>query len=156
MAIDKERTKELIARIDDLFDEVTANLPISKEAVSWVKEKILSEALAELRKLVEESRPPSFFLLRRSGHGKSSLINGLANQDFAKVGHGARPTTQETTEYRIKFPQRYSEWVVYDSRGVFEITKPDGAEELDKPASIMFSRSAFNRSGPNCVAMVCP
>jgi len=47
----------------------------------------LGAAIGEIEALIEESRPPFFYLLGRSGHGKSSLLNALAGRDVVEVGH---------------------------------------------------------------------
>ena len=69
---------------------------------------------------MDEARPPAFYLLGQSGHGKSSLLNVLAGQDVAPVGTGAEPCTAATKEYVIRFPDRHAEWLFYDSRGLFD------------------------------------
>jgi uncharacterized protein (DUF697 family)/predicted GTPase len=128
MAIDKDRTKELVDQIDRLFEEVAGRLPSA--AMRWLKEQVMGKALAEVRQLVEQSRPPILYLLGRSGHGKSSLINALANKPVAAVGH-VRPTTAVSTPYTIDFPEQYASWQVIDSRGIFESTRPEGAAGRD-------------------------
>jgi uncharacterized protein (DUF697 family) len=128
MAIDKDRTRELLGQIDRLFQEVTCRLPTA--AVQWVKEQVMGKALGEVRDLVEKSRPPILYLIGRSGHGKSSLINALANKPVAEVGH-VRPTTARSTPHTIEFPELYSTWQVIDSRGIFESTRAEGAVAKD-------------------------
>lgn len=130
MAIDKNKTKQLIDDIDALFEVVSKPLP--KEARDFIKDTLMGEVFDEVRKLIEESRPPVLFLVGRSGHGKSSLLNALANRKVAEVGD-IKPTTIESIPYEIHFPDRYATWSVIDTRGIFETTKPDGA--LDEDAS---------------------
>ena len=124
MAIDKNRTRELLDSIDEFFDSVVGGLP--GEVVRFLKTAIMGPAFQEIRKLIEESRPPVLFLIGRSGHGKSSLINGLAGREAAPVGD-IKPTTPESTAYLIHFEEQFSAWQVIDSRGFFESTRPDGA-----------------------------
>jgi uncharacterized protein (DUF697 family)/predicted GTPase len=128
MAIDKDRTRDLLAQIDRLFHEVAGRLPGA--AMHWLKEQVMGRALAEVRQFVEQSRAPVLYLLGRSGHGKSSLINALANKPVAEVGH-VRPTTAVSTPYTIDFPEQYASWQVIDSRGIFESTRPEGASSRD-------------------------
>jgi uncharacterized protein (DUF697 family)/predicted GTPase len=128
VAIDKDRTRELLAQIDRLFHEVAGRLPGT--AMQWLKDQVMGRAMADVRQLVEQSRPPILYMMGRSGHGKSSLINALANKPVAEVGH-VRPTTAVSTPYTIEFPEQYSTWLVIDSRGIFESTRPEGASSRD-------------------------
>jgi predicted GTPase/uncharacterized protein (DUF697 family) len=121
VAIDKHQTKELLARIESMFEsEVLAWLSLPAPVVALVRTQVMGPALDELRRLVDEARPPAFYLLGQSGHGKSSLLNALAGQGVAPVGAGAEPCTVETKEYVVRFPDRHAEWVFYDSRGLFD------------------------------------
>jgi predicted GTPase len=85
------------------------------------------KALRETEELIDESRPPHLYVFGRSGAGKSSLINALANKNVAEIGN-IEPTTVESELYHIDFPDRYSTWDVIDSRGLFEIITPDWKE----------------------------
>ncbi len=128
MAIDKNKTRDFIQGIDELFDQVTLNLP--EEVKTFIKNNVMGEAFEEICKLVLESRPPKLFLIGRSGHGKSSVINLLANKHVAEVGD-VKPTTKETISYEIIFKDTYSTWTVFDTRGIFESTHPDGTLSHD-------------------------
>ncbi|MCB1318230.1 MAG: 50S ribosome-binding GTPase, partial [Leptospiraceae bacterium] len=128
MAIDRARTRELLQNVDEFFDSVTGGLP--GEAIAFVKRAVMGPAFEEIRRLIEESRPPVLFLVGRSGHGKSSLINSLAGQPVAEIGD-VKPTTPDSTPYLIHFPEQFSSWQVIDSRGIFESTRPDGAPGSD-------------------------
>lgn len=124
MAIDRNRTAELIREIDSLFDTLTETL--SEKVKKSFKEKVMGPAYQEISELIGESRPPVLFLLGRSGHGKSSLINALANKYAAEVGH-IKPVNRETVRHVISFEEKFSSWEVLDSRGIFEVTAPPGA-----------------------------
>jgi uncharacterized protein (DUF697 family)/GTPase Era involved in 16S rRNA processing len=117
MAIDKSRTRDLIEAIDASFDTLAVNLP--RPARDWLRQKVLGAAIGEIERLVHDSRPPVFYLLGRSGHGKSSLLNALAGREVAAVGH-VRPQTPGADPYLIAFPEVFAEWQVVDSRGIFE------------------------------------
>ena len=76
LAIDKEQTKQLLAKIESMFEsELLAWLSLPAPVVAQVRAKIMGPALAELHRLVDDARPPAFYLLGQSGHGKSSLLN---------------------------------------------------------------------------------
>ena len=128
MAVDKEKTKQLIESVNATFDTVASALEESKR--QWIKEKVLGAALGEIEKLVVESRPPVLYIMGRSGHGKSSLINALAKREVAKTDD-VRPCTVGVEPYFITFSEFYSEWHVIDSRGIFETTQPDGAPDAN-------------------------
>jgi len=124
MAIDKNKSRELINGIDNLFDSLAGNL--SAETKAFLRQKLLGPAFEELRELVEESRPPVLYLVGRSGHGKSSLINVLADKQVAEPGD-VKPKTFQSEHYLIPFDGQYAVWDVIDSRGIFETTTPAGA-----------------------------
>lgn len=128
MAIDKNKTKQLIKEIDELFETISKPLPDT--AKKFLKESVMGPVYDEVRSFIEESRPPVMFLIGRSGHGKSSIINALANKNVAEVGD-IKPTTIESIPYEIVFSERYATWSVIDTRGIFESTKPDGALSED-------------------------
>ncbi len=128
MAIDKKQVKGLLSSIDGLFEQVIQRMPIKLPmgTVQFLKDKVFGAAAEELRELVENARPPRLYLMGRSGHGKSTLINALANRDVALVGH-VEPTTTQSEIHRIEFPEVHAAWEIIDSRGIFEATRPDGA-----------------------------
>ncbi len=128
MAIDKNRTLDLLENIDQLFASVIGGLP--REVQEFLKRSIMGPALDEIRRLVTESRAPVLYLIGRSGHGKSSVINALAGKPVSEVGD-IKPTTPESIPYLISFDEVYSSWQVVDSRGIFETTRPDGAPARD-------------------------
>ncbi len=128
MAIDRNKTKELLESINDLFEQVTGSLPA--EAKNFIKTTVMGPVYQEIHDLIDESRPPVLFLIGRSGHGKSSIINALANKKVAEVSD-IKPGSPGSDPYEIIFEDRYATWTVVDSRGIFESTKPDGADEGD-------------------------
>jgi uncharacterized protein (DUF697 family)/GTP-binding protein EngB required for normal cell division len=127
MAINKQKTKEIIEEIDQLFDQLIGNVNPSIKV--WVEKNLLGPAFDEIKKLIEDSRPPKMFLIGRSGHGKSSLINALANKHVAEVGD-VRPTTYQSIPYLINFEESYSSWEIIDSRGLFESTSPVSVSDI--------------------------
>ena len=128
MAIDKKQAKTFLGSLDGLVDQVVRQLPIKVpiEVVKFIKEKVMGAAVDELRDLVVNARPPRLYLMGRSGHGKSTLINALANREVAVVGD-VKPTTTQSEVHQITFEEVHAAWEVIDSRGIFEATRPDGA-----------------------------
>lgn len=84
-----------------------------------------------------------FILCGRSGHGKSSLINLMAGEEIAKVGHTSS-TTAMWIPYEINFADKYLTMVV-DTRGFFESTTPSGAITEDAKQEL---KNAFIRNNP--------
>jgi len=128
MAIDRNKGKTLIEDIDKVFEATLGKL--NPQIQQFVKERILGPALTEFRELITDSRAPSLFLIGRSGHGKSSVINMLAGKRVAEVGD-VKPTTPGATLYLITFEDKFASWNVVDSRGLFETTPPAGAVTAD-------------------------
>lgn len=128
MAVDKSKTRDLIDEINAAFDIAASGL--SEKTREWLKKNIMGAALSEIEKLVVESRPPVLYVLGRSGHGKSSLINALVGRKVAEVGD-IKPRTIGADPYYISFPEVYAGWEIIDSRGIFETTTPEGAPQKD-------------------------
>lgn len=128
MAVEKDKAKKFIDQVEMFMPIVLETVP--EKYRDAVKNRLYLPALEELKKLIYESRPPVFYLVGRSGHGKSSLINALANKRVAEVGD-VKPTTGESLVYEIRFPKQSTAWKVIDSRGLFETTPPEGKIPVD-------------------------
>jgi len=136
MAIDKQNAKALLEGFNDLFDITISSVPnISPQISDKVKEIIIGETFKEIDRLIINGRGPRIYLLGRSGHGKSSVINRLSNQNLAEIGGVAGPTTSKAELYNIRFEDRFARWEVIDSRGLFETTKPKDVVQ-EKPSFI--------------------
>jgi uncharacterized protein (DUF697 family) len=140
MAVDRNRAKELIDGINASFEAVTGALPDA--ARRWLRDRVLGAAVGEIEKLVTESRPPVLYVLGRSGHGKSSLINALARRKVAEVDD-IRPRTAVAVPYTIRFEEVFAEWQVYDSRGIFDTTAPEGAAGVDAVEQLLADVAEF-------------
>ena len=138
MAVDKNRTREFINEVEEFVSKI-----VPETYRDDVMRILVGPALKELKELIDESRPPVFYLVGRSGHGKSSLINALANKQFAEVGD-VKPTTGESLDYLITFPEQYATWRVIDSRGLFETTAPEGKAPVDTVERVKEDIKKFN------------
>lgn len=148
MTFDREKVKDLLENIDELFDAITFDM--KKEHKDVLKKLVLGPAIAEVEKLVYESRPPVILFMGRSGHGKSSLINELANKKVAEV-NDFRPQTPQSEPYIITFGEEKATWKVVDTRGIFETTKPEGSVEDD---AIEVLRSSIIKNNPDVILHV--
>lgn len=133
MAINKQKTQELINNIQAVLNNVSSNLP--EPLRPWLSDILLGKAIKEIENLITESRFPTIYVLGRSGHGKSSLINMLSGQNIAEVDD-IKPCTPSAQPYFISFTEVFSEWRVIDSRGIFETTSPEGAPTIDALAQV--------------------
>lgn len=131
MAIDPEK----FSKFRENLDEVTEIAPGSSQMNKALVDTAFGDALRETEELIDDSRPPRLYVFGRSGAGKSSLINALANKKVAEVGN-VEPTTVESELYHIEFPERYSTWDVIDSRGLFESVPPEGDVPTDTKESM--------------------
>ena len=121
MAVDPEKFEKFERQVNDVIEQA----PLETSTIEFIKERVIDATFDELRELINESRPPRLYVFGRSGAGKSSLINALANKEIAEVGN-IEPTTVESEVYNITFPERNASWEVIDSRGLFESVTPQG------------------------------
>lgn len=122
--INRDDTRRFLENLDKWLSVVPP------ETRDWLESTIMGPALDELRELVLKSRPPVLFLVGRSGHGKSSVINALCGKQVADVGD-VKPTTREARTYHVLFNNGESAWDLVDSRGLFESTSPSGGPRED-------------------------
>lgn len=126
MAIDPEKFRSFT----DKLSHIAEAAPMSDERSKNLMDTAIGTAITDMEELIQESRAPRLYIMGRSGVGKSSLINALANKEVAEVD-SVEPTTAESTPYHISFNERYSSWDVIDSRGLFESVSPDGDVPAD-------------------------
>ena len=129
MALDRKNLAQLLQQIDALADQVLGQLPLGDALRRQVRDKVFGPAFDELKHIISDSRAPVLYITGRSGDGKSSLINALAEREVAKVGD-IEPTTVLAEEHIIDFGAG-CRWTVWDSRGFFESSRPTGSAETD-------------------------
>ncbi len=135
MGFDKEKTQKLLEDIDDLFEQLP--IKMSSKNKTYIKNFVLGPVLNDIRKMIEESRPPVMMAIGRSGHGKSSLINALVGKEIAKV-NPVIPQTQKSTIYDVPFEEYGATWRMIDTRGFFDVysskekDKEDAVKQLKK------------------------
>lgn len=132
MAVDRNRTKELVEAIDALFDDAMGKI-VSEKVKNDIRRVVIGPALDEVKRLVSDSRPPSIYLVGRSGDGKSSLLNALVGRRVADVSDVRRCQTS-SERYHVEFPKVFASWDIYDSRGIFDPDTTEGQDEKDAVA----------------------
>jgi len=146
MAIDPEKFEAFRENLDSIVEMAPGSEDFNKALVDTA----FGDALRETEQLIDDSRPPRIYVFGRSGAGKSSLINALANKEVSDVGN-VEPTTVESEMYHVEFPDRYASWDIVDSRGLFESVTPDG----DVPAdTVEFMREDIDEYRPDLLIHV--
>lgn len=126
MAIDPEKYGKFRNNIDEFIEAV----PGVEDKAKEIAERHIDPVLSEYDDILKGQRPPRLYIFGRTGAGKSSLINALANKKVASIG-AVEPETVESTLYNISFPEKYADWEVVDSRGLFESATPEGELPAD-------------------------
>lgn len=146
MAFDPEK----YGKFRDGIDEFVESVPGVEGNAHQVIDDVIDPFLDEYDDLLSGSRPPRLYVFGRTGAGKSSLINALANKHIASVG-AVEPETVESNLYTVSFPERHSDWEIVDSRGLFESVTPDG----DLPAdTIEFMKEDIEEYRPDILLHV--
>jgi energy-coupling factor transporter ATP-binding protein EcfA2 len=105
---------------------------------------LLKELLVdEVSDIPDDEAPPRIFVVGRTGAGKSSLINTLARKTVAEVGT-VKSTTDDPVIHEITLGHDNTLWEVVDSRGLFEVEPPDGAEPTDTIEAVLEELTSLN------------
>lgn len=163
---------DIVELTEEFEKEFDVNIP-DKDREKFQQIKDIVKCIEKQR--IKKRRLPVFYLIGRSGHGKSSIVNALAKEEVAPVGD-IEPTTPESIPYPvhlaegysdvyiwsmfylnfiIPYPVRlaegYSELVLIDTRGIFETTRPDGAPVED---AVTFLRNDIKEWNPEVIMHV--
>ena len=132
-----KRVKDIYSKLGEIIDSFGDYFPktdASSKVLNLIKDKVFGNK--ELEKFLDElnsHRPPRFFLIGRTGVGKSSLINAMCGSYLAPVSHVAA-CTPDAEPYSIKDGDRVL-MEIYDSRGIAEgksIDEKTKAEDMAK------------------------
>jgi uncharacterized protein (DUF697 family) len=136
---DEPSTLDVIADNVRRIEDALRYLPLPAATLNDVRSK-----LALLRTTLLEQRPPAFALVGRRGSGKSSLINALAGDKIAELGHVKAQTGRGRW---IDHPTERGVLRVLDTRGVQEGSRP--AEDDVAPDAIASIVAALKEKAPD-------
>ena len=127
MAFNPEKYDRFRNNIDEFVESVVkeSGIPGAEQHTDEILDDHIEPFLSEYDDFLRGTRPPRLYVFGRTGAGKSSLINALANKHVTSVG-SVEPETVESDLFEVSFPERHSDWEIVDSRGLFESVTPDG------------------------------
>ena len=125
-----QNMKKFYIKAGELIDKLPDAIP--EKTRSMLKDKILGDKdLKRLMEGIDSHRPPRFFLIGRTGVGKSSLINALCGAYVAGVSD-TKSCTEGAQIYECKDGDRVL-MEILDTRGIAESESLDDkvtAEEM--------------------------
>lgn len=117
-----QNMRNFYVKLCEMVDGLPHEIP--EKARNKIKDVVLGDKdLKQLMDGIESHRPPRFFLIGRTGVGKSSLINALINEYAAKVSD-----TRSCTECAQTFQYKKGNSVlmeILDTRGIAESERID-------------------------------
>ncbi|MCR4896485.1 MAG: 50S ribosome-binding GTPase [Lachnospiraceae bacterium] len=123
-----QNMKKFYLKASDLIDNLPDSIPEKTRAL--LKEKILGDKdLKKLMEGIDSHRPPRFFLIGRTGVGKSSLINALCGSYVAKVSD-TKSCTEQAKPYYCKDGDRIL-MEIMDTRGIAESLSVDNTKTAE-------------------------
>ena len=134
--------RESLRRVLELIHAAVSKLPDPPR--ESVKQKI-----AELRRLIMESRPPQLMILGRRGAGKSSLVNAICGDRVAETG-AVLSKTGSPAWYTARTSK--GELRILDTRGLGDVTQPESANFQDCLDEI---KAAIESEMPDAMLFLC-
>ena len=121
-----QNMQKFYVKAADLIDSLPDAVP--EKAKNLIKDKILGDKdLKVFMEGLDSNRPPRFFIIGRTGVGKSSLINALCGSYLAAVSD-VESCTENSSVYKYMDGERVL-MEIFDTRGTSE------SESLDKKQS---------------------
>lgn len=114
--------KNFYMKVGEVIDKLPDAIP--EKVRNMIKERILGDNdLKALMEGIDSHRPPRFFLIGRTGVGKSSLINALCGTYTARVSN-TKSCTKGATVHRCMDGDRVL-MEILDTRGIAESDRLD-------------------------------
>ena len=124
-----QNMKNAYLKLDNVLNHLPDAIPEKMKGV--LRDKILGDKqLKELMEGIDEHRPPRFFLIGRTGVGKSSLINALCGSYLAKVSD-MESCTSDVDIYHCMDGDRVL-LDILDTRGIAECNKINDSYDAEK------------------------
>ena len=143
-----QNMKNFYIKASELVDKLPDAIP--EKTRTFLKEKILGDKdLKRLMEGIDTHRPPRFFLIGRTGVGKSSLINALCGAYVAGVSD-TKSCTQNAQIYECREGDRVL-MEILDTRGIAESESLDDTRSAEE--QLISQASEFS---PDAVIFICP
>ena len=124
-----QNMKNAYLKLNSVLNRLPDAIPEKMKSV--LCDKILGDKqLKELMEGIDEHRPPRFFLIGRTGVGKSSLINALCGSYLAKVSD-IESCTSDVDIYHCMDGDRVL-LDILDTRGIAECNKINDSYDAEK------------------------
>lgn len=124
-----QNMKNFYIKASELVDKLPDAIP--EKTRTFLKEKILGDKdLKRLMEGIDTHRPPRFFLIGRTGVGKSSLINALCGAYVAGVSD-TKSCTQNAQIYECREGDRVL-MEILDTRGIAESESLDDTRSAEE------------------------
>lgn len=122
------KSPELSGDLSKLIEPLLSGVSIDDEDKNNLIRLCEDLVIDDVQQPIIDSRSPRLYLVGRSGAGKSSFVNALANKQIAETG-SVEPTTDGATLHKLS--REDVGWDIVDSRGLFESVPVDGDNDVD-------------------------